>query len=110
MQSNVQVESWHYQYRIVTTTRYSLLRFSFRKFDTLIHKSKQNSMDATLKTPLCLYALLSLRQEMSNVLPTFFKKGQSRPLLSFIFGLFKQTSFQFLQQIYVKNVHPVGTH
>ena len=54
MQSNVQVESWHYQYRIVTTTRYSLLRFSFRKFDTLIHKSKQNSMDATLKTPLCV--------------------------------------------------------
>ena len=28
--------------------------------------------------------------------------GQPRPLLSFIFGLFKQTSLQFLQQIYVK--------
>ena len=25
--------------------------------------------------------------------------GQHRPLLSFIFGLFKQTSLQFLQQI-----------
>ena len=33
--------------------------------------------------------------------------GQPRPLLSFIFDLFKQTSLQFLQQIYVKNVHPV---
>ena len=33
--------------------------------------------------------------------------GQPQPLLSFIFGLFKQTSLQFLQQINVKNVHPV---
>ena len=33
--------------------------------------------------------------------------GQPRPLLSFIFGLFKQTSLQFLPQIKVKNVHPV---
>ena len=32
---------------------------------------------------------------------------QPRPLLSFIFGLFKQTSLQFLLQIYVKNVRPV---
>ena len=33
----------------------------------------------------------------------FFKKnGQPRPLLSFIFGLFKQTSLQFLQQIQEK--------
>ena len=32
----------------------------------------------------------------------------TRPLLSFIFGLFKQTSLQFLQQIYVKIVHPVN--
>ena len=32
----------------------------------------------------------------------FEKMGQPRPLLSFIFGLFKQTSLQFLQQIYVK--------
>ena len=31
-----------------------------------------------------------------------FLMGQPRPLLSFIFGLFKQTSLQFLQQIYVK--------
>ena len=28
--------------------------------------------------------------------------GEPWPLLSFIFGLFKQTSLQFLQQIYVK--------
>ena len=28
--------------------------------------------------------------------------GQPRPLFHFIFGLFKQTSSQFLQQIYVK--------
>ena len=33
--------------------------------------------------------------------------GQPRSLLSFIFGLFKQTSLQILQQINVKNVHPV---
>ena len=33
--------------------------------------------------------------------------GQPRPLLMFIFGSFKQTPLQFLQQIYVKNVHPV---
>ena len=32
---------------------------------------------------------------------------QPRPLLSFIFGLFKQTSLQILQNINVKNVHPV---
>ena len=32
---------------------------------------------------------------------TFFKKGQSQPLLSFNFGFFKQT-FQFLQQFNVK--------
>ena len=37
----------------------------------------------------------------------FFKMGQPRPLLWFIFGIFKQTSLQFLQQMYVKNVHPV---
>ena len=28
----------------------------------------------------------------------FLKMGQPRPLLSFIFGLFKQTSLEFLQQ------------
>ena len=33
--------------------------------------------------------------------------GQPRPLLSFIFGLFKQTSLQILQQINLKNVNPV---
>ena len=33
---------------------------------------------------------------------TGFLMGQTRPLLSFIFGLFKQTSLQFLQQIYVR--------
>ena len=32
----------------------------------------------------------------------FLKMGQPRPLLSFIFGLFKQTSLQILQQINVK--------
>ena len=32
--------------------------------------------------------------------------GQPRRFLSVIFGLFKQASLQFLQQIYVKNVHP----
>ena len=28
--------------------------------------------------------------------------GQPQPLLTFIFGLYKQTSLKFLQQIYVK--------
>ena len=37
----------------------------------------------------------------------FLKMGQLRPLLSFIFGLFNQTSLQFLPQILVQNVHPV---
>ena len=32
----------------------------------------------------------------------FTQMGQSRHLLPFIFGLFKQTSLQFLQQIYVQ--------
>ena len=37
----------------------------------------------------------------------FFKKMiQSRPLLLYIFGLFKQTK-QFFQQMFVKNVHPL---
>ena len=35
------------------------------------------------------------------------KNGSTRPILSFLFGLFKQTLLQFLQQIYVKNLHPV---
>ena len=33
--------------------------------------------------------------------------GQPRPFLLFIFGFFKQTLLQFIQQIYVKNVDPV---
>ena len=32
---------------------------------------------------------------------------QPRPLILFIFCLFKQTSLQFLQQKHVKNVHPL---
>ena len=36
-----------------------------------------------------------------------FLMNQPRPLFSFIFGLFKQISSQFFQQIYVKNAHPV---
>ena len=35
-----------------------------------------------------------------------WKNGPTPASFSFIFGLFKQT-LQFLQQIYVKNVHPV---
>ena len=41
-----------------------------------------------------------------NVPSNSFLMGQPRPLLSFIFGLFKQTSLRFLQQIYVKNSIP----
>ena len=37
----------------------------------------------------------------------FLKKCAIPASFSFIFGLFKQVSLQFLQQIYVKNVHPV---
>ena len=48
------------------------------------------------------------KQKEKRIICSFFKKmGQPRPLLSFIFGLFKQTSLQCLQQIYVKYVHPV---
>ena len=36
-----------------------------------------------------------------------FKNGPTPASFSFIFGLFKQISLQFLQQINVKNVHPV---
>ena len=36
----------------------------------------------------------------------FLKMGQTPASFSFIFDLFKQT-IQFLQQINVKNVHPV---
>ena len=35
------------------------------------------------------------------------KMGQTRPLLSFIFGLFKETLSEILQQINMKNVHSV---
>ena len=33
--------------------------------------------------------------------------GKPRPLLSFIFGPFKQTPLQIFEQINVNNVHPV---
>ena len=39
----------------------------------------------------------------------FFKKmGQLRPLLSFIFGLFTQTSYKFYNKYLWKNVYPVN--
>ena len=37
-----------------------------------------------------------------QVVNIFLKMGQPRPLLSFIFGLFKETSLQILHQINVK--------
>ena len=37
----------------------------------------------------------------------FLKNGPTLASFSIIFGLFKQTSLQFLQQINVKIVHPV---
>ena len=47
----------------------------------------------------CYYLLLTV------VTMLFFKKMcQPWPLLSFIFGVFEQTSLQFLKQIYVKHV------
>ena len=36
--------------------------------------------------------------EIERTEVTFFQKDHPRPLLLFIFGLFKQTSLQFLQQ------------
>ena len=45
---------------------------------------------------------------ISNLERCFFKNGPTRHFLSFIMGLFKQTSsLHILQQIYMKNVHPV---
>ena len=42
--------------------------------------------------------------------PTYvFLNGPTPASFSFIFGLFKQTLLQFLQQINVKNVHPVSS-
>ena len=37
----------------------------------------------------------------------FLKNGPTPASFPFIFGLFKRTLLQFLQQINVKNVHPV---
>ena len=46
-----------------------------------------------------------------NYAPLFLKMGQPRPLLSFIFGLLKQTSLQILQQINVYTYGPwIQTH
>ena len=45
---------------------------------------------------------------LPTVLGIFLKKNGPTPTsFLFIFGLFKQTSSQFLQPIYVKIVHPV---
>ena len=33
--------------------------------------------------------------------------GQPRPLFSFLFSVFSNKQYKFLQQMYVKNVHPV---
>ena len=43
----------------------------------------------------------------SGFIYLLLKNGQTPASFSFIFGLFKQTSLQFLQQILWKNVHPV---
>ena len=45
--------------------------------------------------------------EMFFWLQNDLKMGQPRPLLLFIFGLFKQTSLQFLQQMYVKKCQSI---
>ena len=39
--------------------------------------------------------------------PNTFKNGPSRPLFRLFLVFFKRTALQFLQQINVKNVHPV---
>ena len=43
----------------------------------------------------------------AQISTVFFKKWANPASFSFIFGLFKQKSLQFLQQINVKNIHPV---
>ena len=48
-----------------------------------------------------------LAQWIRMYLLSFFLNGPTPTSFSFIFGLFKQTSLQFLQQINVKNVHQV---
>ena len=50
-------------------------------------------------------AVIRPKQKVARLKERFkqFKMGHGRPLLSFIFGLFKQT----IQQIYVKNIHPL---
>ena len=58
-------------------------------------------------TPIfCLYAAAKFRFTNANTLYKLVLA--SRPLFLFIFGLFKQTLLQFLQQINVKNVHSVS--
>ena len=48
-----------------------------------------------------------LYQARSWIVNNYFLNGPTPASFEFIFGLFKQISLQFLQQIYVKNVHPV---
>ena len=72
--------------------------------------SLQNQILKYLKLYLCNYKheILISPRSTSRIIHDcsrncfFIKMGQPQPLLSFIFGLFKQTSLQFLQQIYVK--------
>ena len=57
----------------------------------------------SLPTFVCLQSPSFLRCSLAYSLSTyFFKNGPPWPLLSFIFGLFKQTSLQLLLQISVK--------
>ena len=44
--------------------------------------------------------------KVTNLVPSSILNGPTMASFMFIFGLFKQTSLQFLQQINVKNVHP----
>ena len=46
--------------------------------------------------------------DIVKLLYVFLKNGPTpASFIIYFFGLFKQTSLQFLQQINVKNVHPV---
>ena len=49
---------------------------------------------------------VSIQQKTRSFLKEFFFKKWANPGLFFMFGLFKQT-IQFLQQINVKNIHPI---
>ena len=54
------------------------------------------------------HKLWNIKQQDKDTILFFFKNGPSLASFLIYFCLFKQTFNNFLQQIYVKNVHPVS--